>query len=432
MKRKYICKLIPGEKIKVSGWVEKIREQKTMIFLIVRDRTGKVQITIEKEKQKEILSIISGVTRESVISCEGKVVSAPCVKLGEIEIIPSKIEVESVAEELPIQEDSSKELKMDYRWLELREEKQRLIFEITTYAEFVMRTFFIERGVIEIHTPKISALSCEGGAEVFKIDYYGQKAYLTQSPQLYKQMAIAAGFEKVFEIGPQYRAEKSYTARHAAESIALDFEIAHIDSHHELMDFEEEFFTYTLRKIKERYGEKIKEVFGREIKVPKVKIPRIKLSEVFKIFESHYGIIVPEAEQMDLSPDMEKLICEYSTEKLGSECVFITDYPAEARAFYSKKIEGTYECMAFDLLYRGWEMNSAAVREHRYKELKEQIEEKGIDSEKMKDYLEFFKYGCPSQGGIGFGIARFIARLLELPSIKEATFVFRGPTRIKP
>lgn len=432
MKRKYIKELKAGERSKISGWVDKIREQKTMVFVVLRDRTGKVQITIEKDKQKEILSIISSISRESVISCEGEIVVAPTVKLGGIEMIPTSIQVESIAEDLPIQEESSKDLKMDYRWLELREEKQRLIFEITTYAEYVMRSYLIEKGFIEIHTPKISSLSSEGGAEVFKVDYYGQKAYLTQSPQLYKQMAIASGFEKVFEIGPQYRAEKSYTARHAAESIALDFEIAHIESHHELMDFEEEFFVYVLSKIKEKYGEIIYFVFGREVRIPEVKIPRIKLSQVFGIFEKYYGITIPESEQLDLTPDQEKLICEYTSKYLGSECVFITDYPAEARAFYSKKIEGTYECMAFDFLYRGWEMNSAAVREHRYEKLKSQIKEKGIDSEKMKDYLEFFKYGCPSHGGIGFGIARFIAKLLELPSIKEATFVFRGPSRIKP
>ena len=432
MRRQYVSELKSGKFCIVAGWIEKIREQKTMIFLILRDKTGKVQISIEKEKQKEIAETIRGISRESVISCEGMVVSAPSVKLGMIEIIPQRIEIESVAEDIPIQDESSKELKMDFRWIELREDKQRIIFEIRTYAEYVMREYFIQKGFIEIHTPKISSQCSEGGAEVFKLDYYGEKAYLVQSPQFYKQMAIAAGFEKVFEVGTQYRAEKSYTARHAAESVALDFEVAHVKSHHDIIDIEEEFFIYLLKKIKEKYGEKIKELFGREVKLPETIIPRLKLSEVFEIFEKKYGIIVPEAEQLDLDPDQEKLICEYSAKYLGSECVFITDYPFESRAFYTKKIEGTYECMGFDLLYRGWEMNSGAVREHRYQQLKAQIEEKGMDSKQFKDYLKFFKYGCPSHGGIGFGIARFIAKLLDLPSIKESIFVFRGPSRIKP
>lgn len=431
MKRQYIKDLKPGEKYCIAGWVEKIREQKTMIFIVLRDKTGKVQVSIDKT-QLELIKSIHGITRESVIRCEGKVVSAPCVKLGQIEFVPEKIEIESIAQELPIQEESSKDLKMDYRWIELRDEKQKLIFEIRTYAEHVMREFFIKQGFIEIHSPKISVQSSEGGAEVFKLDYYGQKAYLTQSPQLYKQMAIASGFDKVFEIGTQYRAEKSFTSRHAAESVALDFEIAHVTSHHDIMDVEEEFFLYIMKKIKEKYGETIKAVFGEEVKLPETKIPRLKICEIFEIFEKHYGIKIPKHQQMDLTPEQEKLICDYSAKHLGSEAVFVTDYPAEARAFYSKKIEGSYDCMAFDFLYKGWEMNSGAVREHRYEQLKAQIKESGIAPEKMKDYLEFFKYGCPTHGGIGFGIARFIAKLLGLQSIKESIFIFRGPSRIKP
>lgn len=431
MKKIYIKELQPEEECCVYGWVEKIREQKTMQFVIIKDSTGYLQVTIEKEKLPEIAQIVSKLTRQSVVRFEGKTVKAESVKLGGIEFLPTKIEVESLAQELPIGSESSKDLKMDYRWLELRQEKERLIFQIRTFAEMVMRQYFIEKGYIEIHSPKLTSQCSEGGADVFTLDYYGQKAYLTQSPQFYKQMAIASGFEKVFEIGAYYRAEKSYTARHTAEAICLDFEVAHIQTHHELMDIEEEWFIYLLEKVKEKFGEIIKKEFEIEVKVP-VKIPRIKLCEVFKIFEKEYGITVPESEQLDLSPDYEKLICQYSKEKLGSEAVFITDYPAEARAFYSKKIEGSYESMTFDLLYRGWEMNSGAVREHRYEQLKEQIEEHGIDSEKMSDYLEFFKYGCPTHGGIGFGIERFIAKLLDLPSLKETIFLFRGPSRIKP
>ena len=161
-------------------------------------------------------------------------------------------------------------------------------------------------------------------------------------------------------------------------------------------------------------------------------IPRIKLSEVFKIFKDVYEIDVPESEQLDLDPEQERLICEYSKQYLGSEAVFITDYPSEARAFYSKKIDGSFDSLTFDLLYKGWEMSSGAVREHRYEELKAQIEEHGIKSELMKDYLEFFKFGCPRHGGFGFGIDRFITKLLGLPSIKESIYVFRGPSRIKP
>ncbi len=431
MKRVYIKEIQPDEECRISGWVEKIRSQKTMIFIILKDSTGRIQVTIEKEKFKEFSQMAEKLSRDSVVSFDGKAVKQEIVTLGGIEFLPTYMEIVSVADELPIDSESGTELKMDYRFIDLRQDKSRLIFQIRTYAEYVMRQYFIEHGFIEIHTPKITTQCSEGGADVFAVDYYGQKAYLTQSPQFYKQMAMASGFDKVFEIGDYYRAEKSYTARHTAEAVCLDFEIAHIQSHHEVMDVEEEWFIFVLGKIKEKYGALIKEVFDIEIKVP-TKIPRIKLCEVFEIFKKVYGIEVPEEKQLDLDPEQEKLICDYAEKYYGSEAVFIYDYPAESRAFYSKKIDSTFDCMSFDMLYRGWEMNSGAMREQRYDVLKEQIEEHGVDSEKMKDYLQFFKYGCPTHGGIGFGIDRFIARLLDLPSLKESIFLFRGPSRIKP
>ncbi len=432
MKKTYVKDVQVEVECEICGWVEKIRSQKTMQFVVLKDISGSIQVAIDKAGQPEISKVVETLSRQSVVRFKGKAIKAEMVKLGGIEFVPTSIEVESVAEDLPIDEESGKELKMDYRWIDLRQDKERLIFEIRTFVEQVMREYFVERGYIEIHSPKITSQCSEGGADVFTLDYYGQKAYLTQSPQFYKQMAIASGFDKVFEIGAYYRAEKSFTARHTAEATCLDFEIAHVKSHHEVMDVEEDWFVYVLKRIQEKYGAKIKEFFDMEVKLPEREIPRIKLADVFKIFKETYGVDVPEAEQLDLSPDYEKLICDYAAKYLGSEAVFITDYPAEARAFYSKKIDGSFDCMSFDLIYRGWEMNSGAVREHRYKELKAQIEEHGVDSEKMKDYLEFFKYGCPTHGGIGFGIERFLAKLLGLPSLKESIFVFRGPSRIKP
>lgn len=432
MERICIKDIITDTDCTISGWIEKIREQKTMQFVILSDSTGSIQVTIEKEKMPDIAKVISSLTRQSVVRFRGHAIKAEMVKLGQIEFVPESIEVESVAEDLPIDKDSGIELKMDYRWIDLRQDKQRLIFQIRTFVEMVMREYFIEKGYIEIHSPKITLQCSEGGADVFTLDYYGQKAYLTQSPQFYKQMAIASGFDKVFEIGAYYRAEKSYTARHTAEATCIDFEIAHVKSHHDVMDVEEDWFIYVLKRIKEKYGTEIKKVFDVEVKLPQGKIPRLKLAEVFEIFKDVYGLDIAEVDMLDLTPDQEKLICDYSAKYLGSEAVFVTDYPAEARAFYSKKIDGTYDSMSFDMLYRGWEMNSGAVREHRYDVLKEQIEEHGVDSSKMADYLEFFKYGCPPHGGIGFGIERFLAKLLDLPTLKESIFVFRGPSRIKP
>jgi len=431
MERKYIKDVQPDEEIIISGWIEKIREQKTIIFIVLKDSTGCIQVAIEKEKMPDMAKAMSALSRQSVVRFYGSAVKAEKVTLKGLEFVPTSFEIESVAQEIPISETTSQELKMDFRWPELRADKERLKFEIRTFVEAKIREFFLKKEYIEIHTPKITSQCSEGGAEVFELDYYGQKAYLTQSPQFYKQMAMASGFDKVFEIGSYYRAEKSFTSRHTAEAFCLDFEVAHLKSHEELMDLEEDLIKFVLRQTKERFGDEILRVFDTEIKVP-IKIPRIKLADCFSIFKKYYGVEVKESKRLDLDPDGEKLICDYSKEYLDSELVFITDFPAEARAFYTKKIDGSFDCMGFDMLYRGWEVSSGAVREHRYDILKEQIEEHGVDSAKMKDYLEFFKYGCPPHGGVGLGIDRLIAKLLDLVSIKESIFVFRGPSRLKP
>lgn len=428
-----IKSVVPGEKCEISGFIDTVRKQKTMLFVVLRDRSGKIQVAVDREKQSEIFETLDKLLPESVVRFVGKAIKAETVTLGGIEFVPESVEVESRAENLPVDKNSSPELKLDYRWLDLRDEKTRLIFEIRTFVEQKMREFFLSHGFIEIHTPKITAQCSEGGAEVFAVDYFGQKAYLTQSPQFYKQMAIAGGMGKVFEFGDYFRAENSFTSRHASESYCVDFEIEGVKTAYEIADFEEEWILFVLAEVKKKYGKVIKDVFGTEVELPKGRIPRFKLAEVFEIFEREYGVKVPEAKRLDLDPDAEKLICEYAKTKLGSDLVFITDYPAEARAFYTRKpSEDSLDSMSLDMLYRGWEVNSGAVRENRYDVLKAQIEEKGIDSAKMEGYLQFFKYGCPIHGGIGFGIDRFIARLLGLSSVKETIFLFRGPSRLVP
>ena len=377
MKRTYIKEIVPQQECRISGWVEKVRDQKTMQFVVLKDTTGSIQITIEKEKLSQVAAQVSTLTRGSYVNFVGQAVKSEFVKMGGIEFIPSDIEIESIAEELPITVDSSQDLKLEYRWIDLRDDKKRLIFEIRTFIEAKMREYFLNNGFIEIHSPKISAQSSEGGAEVFQIQYYDQKAYLTQSPQFYKQMAMAAGFDKVFEVTPIYRAERSYTARHTAEAVCIDFEVAGVRSHHDIMDIEESWMIYVLNEVSKKYGTIIEETFGSKVLIP-TKIPRLKLSEVFNIFKTVYGIDKPESEQLDLDPDGEKLICEYAKENFNSDFVFITDYPTKARAFYSKRqSEDSTHSLTFDMLYRGWELNSGAVRETDYKKLKSQIEDKG-------------------------------------------------------
>lgn len=432
MKRTYIKDLTEGQ-CKIKGMVETIRDKKIM-FIVIRDVTGAVQVTIEKDKCPEVYAEAKKLTPHSFVSVDGECVFSTYVRNGGKEIYPTALEIMSIADVLPIQADSGQDLRMDYRWIDLRDEKKLFMFKIQTAFEKYAVEFFNKNNFIEIHTPKITALSSEGGSEVFELkDYFGQKACLTQSPQLYKQMSMMAGFDKTFEIGEYFRANPSFTSRHDTEFTGIDVEISYIESHHEVMDVEEALLSYIIKGIKNEFNDEYKKYFGKDVLDMDVKIPRIPLYEVYRILKEEKNYEVPRALKGDLDPDGEKLICQYVKEKYNSDFVFIVDFPAKARAFYSMKHEDNPELTkTYDLLFRGIEITSGAQREHRYEQLKQNIAEQGIDPESMHEYLEFFRYGAPTHGGFGLGLTRTLVRLFELPSVKDVTFLFRGPNRLKP
>ena len=432
MKRTYIKDLTEGQ-CKIKGMVETISDKKIM-FIVIRDVTGAVQVTIEKDKCPEVYAEAKKLTPHSFVSVEGECVFSTYVRNGGKEIYPTALEIMSIADVLPIQADSGQDLRMDYRWIDLRDEKKLFMFKIQTAFEKYAVEFFNKNNFIEIHTPKITALSSEGGSEVFELkDYFGQKACLTQSPQLYKQMSMMAGFDKTFEIGEYFRANPSFTSRHDTEFTGIDVEISCIESHHEVMDVEEALLSYIIKGIKNEFNDEYKKYFGKDLLDMDVKIPRIPLYEVYRILKEEKNYEVPRALKGDLDPDGEKLICQYVKEKYNSDFVFIVDFPAKARAFYSMKHEDNPELTkTYDLLFRGIEITSGAQREHRYEQLKQNIAEQGIDPESMHEYLEFFRYGAPTHGGFGLGLTRTLVRLFELPSVKDVTFLFRGPNRLKP
>ena len=323
---------------------------------------------------------------------------------------------------------------MDYRWIDLRDEKKTFLFKVQTAFEKYAVEFFNKNGFIEIHTPKITALSSEGGSEVFELkNYFGQKAYLTQSPQLYKQMSMMAGFDKTFEIGEYFRANPSFTSRHDTEFTGIDVEISFIESHHDVMDLEEALLGYVMQGVHDEYNEQFKAYFGHDINTLGQKIPRIPLLEAYEILKREKNYEVPRVLKGDLDPEGEKLLCEYVKEAYGSDFVFVIDFPAKARAFYSMKKEEEPELTkTYDLLFKGIEITSGAQREHRYEQLRSNIAENGIDPETMREYLDFFRFGAPTHGGFGLGITRTLVKLFDLPSVKDVTFIFRGPNRLKP
>ncbi|MBR2972433.1 MAG: aspartate--tRNA(Asn) ligase [Clostridia bacterium] len=428
MERTLIKNVTPGYH-KVQGFVENFRNKRTMAFIVVRDASGKLQVTIEKEKHPEMQEMLDKLTIHSVVTFEGEVVASEYVKMGGKEMYPDTMRVESYANALPIKDDSEIDVKMDYRWIDLRREKNHLMLSLQTTLTAAFREFLLERDFVEIHTPKLIAAASESGSDVFEVKYFDGNAYLAQSPQFYKQMAMAAGLERIFETGPVFRAEKSYTNKHATEFTGFDLEFSYVDGCEDVMKMEEELLAYALAKVKAAHGDAIKELYGMDLEVPTLPFPRMKLADVYRELEERYGYTVPAELHGDLTTEAERMTKQLCRDKFNHEFLFITDYDASERAFYHMRDENGVP-QGYDLIWRGVEITTGAQREHRYDVLKAQAEEKGL-AEDVKFYLEFFRYGCPPHGGFGLGIDRLTMLFLGL-SIKEVQFLFRGPNRLTP
>ena len=424
-----------NSKVTVNGFVDKIRNLQYVQFVILRDTTGKVQITIEKnEENKELVEIIDNLKEESTIKVTGTLMLNEKIKLNGMEIIPDEIEVTSTCtEDLPINykdpNSSNIDTRLNYRFLDLRNEKNLLMFKVQTCFVNAMRDYVVKNNFIEIHTPKLIGAASESGSEVFELKYFDRKAYLAQSPQFYKQMALASGFERVFEIAPAFRAENSNSYRHATEFTSFDIEFSYINSYEDVMNFEEDLLIAGLSKVKEQYGEEIKKIFNVDINVPTKPFPRVKLEDLYKELEEKYNFHMDFEDVGDMNNESEKLASQLIKEKYGHEFVFITDFSANKRAFYHMRKDGVPQ--GYDLIWKGCEITTGAQREHRYDILKKQAEEKGL-GEDIKFYMDFFKYGCPPHGGFALGIDRLTMLMLETGSLKETMFIFRGPNRIEP
>ena len=429
MKRTLINELKENETAKISGFATKIRDTKYMIFVVLRDRTGFIQVSVDKATNEEIVKELDGVIAGSVIEFEGKMVLSEYVKQGGKEFLPTSVNVLSKAEPSPLEENANIDTRLDYRWIDLRSDKNQLMLNVQSTFVEGMREHCYKENFTEIHTPKLIGAASESGSDVFEVKYFDRKAYLAQSPQFYKQMALASGLERVFEVAPCFRAENSNTNRHTTEFTSFDIEFAYIDSFEDVMDFEENLIIAGLTKVKERYGDKIKEYFGKEVIVPTKPFPRVKLQDLYKELEKRYGYNIPEFDVGDMNAEAEGLAYKYAMDKYNSEFIFITDFAKTKRAFYHMRNEQDIP-QGYDLIWRGTEITTGAQREHRYDVLKRQCDEKGLGKD-VEFYLQFFKYGCPPHGGFAVGIDRLNMLLLGL-SIKEEMFIFRGPNRLEP
>ncbi len=419
-----------GKNIEFAGFVDRIKDLKYVKFIVLRDGTGKVQVTIEKNANNaEILKKLKDLTLESTLNVKGILVDAPSVKMGGMEIIPEQVEITSLAEELPLsykEQGISRSIRHDFRNLDLRTERNHLIFEIGTAFEAGLRDYCNQHDFIELHSPKITAKAAESGSEVFKLKFFDQDAALSQSPQFYKQMAMSAGFDKVFEIGSAFRAEKSNTNYHAAEINMCDVEVSWVNDIKQIEKLEEEFLKTAFEKINNKYGEVIKSKFKTDLVNVDITIPRISFYEAKTILKEKYNYLGEKNNDFDRKEEL--LLGKYALDTYKSDFIFVEGFPFESRAFYQQK-DNQDNTRSYDLLYRGIEITTGALREHRYDKLIKQIQEKRINLEELKNYLELFRYGCPPHGGFGVGLSRVLMKTLNIDHIMDTNFIYRGPSR---
>ena len=417
-----------GEKVRISGFVQARRDQGGIKFFVVRDVTGTVQVVFLKGAG-EVFIKAGEVSLESVVSIEGLVKEEKQAP-GGFEISAENLEILSSAEPelpIPVLEEKSGEptditKRLDWRWIDLRKDENLKIFKVWTELEKGFRQYWDSQYYIQIYTPSLMGTASETGSDVFKLQYFEREAYLAQSPQFYKQMAQASGFEKVFCVGPVFRAEPSFTSRHMTEFTGWDFELSYINSHLDVMTEEENLLVSGFTQLQ-------KTVLP-DLEIPSVPFPRLTMEEA-KDRLSKSGIKA--GRKYDLSGEEEIELSRIIKEETGHDFVFVTDWPAEARPFYHMRYENNPGVTkSFDLLYKGLEVTTGSQREHRYDVLISQAKEKGMSVESLEDYLNFFKFGCPPHGGAGIGPGRLVMKILNTPSVKEVTFLPRDVRRLKP
>lgn len=424
-----------GEEVTIAGWLHKKRLLGGLNFLTVRDRSGVAQSLLS---DKDELEKLRGMQIGTVVRFTGTVISderAP----GGVELHDVSVEVEvPVTDEPPIEIDKPIQHKaenldtlFEYRVLNVRNLTEQKIFKIRASLTRYLREFLNGQEFVEIDTPKLIAEATEGGAEVFKLEYFGKTATLAQSPQFYKQIMVGA-FERVFEINHSYRAEPSATTRHLTELTMLDIEMGFVESHDEVLDMVGNMTADVLSRVYDEHSDDLRSLNAPELKLPEgKKVPRFTIAEIHELYTKATG--TDTTNEKDLTPDEERWISEHARKQLGSDLVYAVDFPAEAGKFYHKfKDDGTVAWG--DLLFRGLEIATVPLRENNYNKMIEQMTAAGLDvtHEGFKYYLQAFKYGLPQHGGCGFGVDRLVQKTIGLGNVKEATLFPRDINRLTP
>lgn len=420
--------LSEGTEVVLSGWAQDIKNLSKIAFVNLRDKEGIAQLVINPEN-KHFEELVK-TPKESIILVKGKVVKSK-LKSGGNEVLITELEIINKSEpQLPIditgKIPTMLDKRLDNRFLDLRIRKNLAIFKIRTTANMGVREFLMKNKFIEMQTPKIISAGAEGGATLFPVQYYDKKVFLSQSGQLYKQMLMSAGFERVFEIGPSFRAEKSHTMRHLTEFTQIDFEMSFIDSEEDVMKILEEMVVYVMQKI-EKENSKELEILGFKLDIPIIPVPRVAYKEAIEML-NEAGSKLQFGD--DIGTEDEKKLGELVLKKYKSTAHFITKYPYSQKPFYIMT-DGEIS-RGFDFELNGEELSSGGQREHRCEVLVKQISGKGLNAKDFEFYTNPFKYGMPPHGGFGVGIDRLVKYILKLDNIRDAVLFPRDPERVTP
>ena len=419
-----------GKVVKMNGAVHNIRDMGEFAFVILRKAEGLVQCVYEEGKTDFDLKELkeeSAVEVTGVVALEERAPQGFELRLTGIRVLSQPSEVMPIAIN-KWKMNTSLETRLSLRPVSLRNVRERAKFKVQEGIVRGFREFLSSQGFTEVHTPKIVSRGAEGGANVFKLNYFNKKAELGQSPQFYKQMMVGV-FDRVFEVAPVFRAEKHNTTRHLNEYIGLDFEMGYIDSFEDVMAMETGFLKYTMELLKKDYK---KELDMLDIDLPSItQIPQVRFDEAKQLVSEKYNRKI--RNPFDLEPEEEVLIGRYFKEEYDSDFVFVTHYPSKKRPFYAMDDPADERfTLSFDLLYKGLEITTGGQRIHDYQMILEKMAKRGMDPEDIKDYLMIFKYGMPPHGGLGIGLERLTMRLLDEQNVRETSLLPRDVTRLEP
>lgn len=423
-----------GKDVELAGWVHDVRALGGISFVLLRNSKGIVQIAAPKKEVKPaIFETVASLRQEDVITCKGTVKQSKVARLG-FEVVPKEIVVLSkAAAPLPLDPrgvtPAALDTRLEWRSLELRRPETNGIFRIENEAVEAFEAYLRENGFIRTFTPSILGGISEGGSEVFKIDYYGKPAFLRQDPQLHRQLTIAGGFDRIYDLGANWRAELSHTPRHTSEHRTIAPEMAFISDERDTMRVQERMVAHGVKRVEESCAEELS-LMKVKLEVPSVPFPELDFPEVYGILEK-LGRKLPRGQDIDEAS--QRALAEHVKKTTGSDFFFLNRFPSAAKPFYVMKVDDTPEfARSVDLVYKGLELSSGGQREHRHDRIVAQIREKGMSEEGLKWFTEPFRYGVPPHGGYSFGIERFVAYLLDLPNIKEATLFPRDPETLQP